>query len=272
MREISSGEYKKILLDIMDAIDSFCHQNKIAYYMLGGTLLGAVRHHGFIPWDDDMDIGLKREDYDRFCTQFNEHRDDPYRVIHLNNTANYYSPSAKVIDTRTSLIENAYQAIEIGAYIDVFPLDYISEQSFKCAEILLSHSSIAEKLKSTKTMNTSKNRKWYKNFAIVVSRILCYKSINEIAKEYDEKARQLSGSYDNKYIANLCGAWGKKEIAEASDFDETIELLFENRRYMAPKGYDSYLRRLYGEYMELPPLEKRVTHHDNCVKWKELYQ
>lgn len=270
MKDICSSDYKKILLDMMDAIDSYCRDNNITYYMLGGTLLGAVRHHGFIPWDDDMDIGIKRQDYDRFCEHFNELRNDTYRVVDLNNTNDYYTTSAKVIDTRTALIENAYQAIELGAFIDVFPLDYFGDDKYKIAVDLLTHKTIGAKLKSAKTMNISKKRAWYKNLVIVFSRLLCHKSMNEMAKEYDANVRLLSSSSDNKYLANLCGAWGQKEIADARLFDEAIELIFEERKYFAPKGYDAYLTGLYGDYMKLPPEEKRVTHHDNQVKWKEF--
>ncbi|SDW69793.1 lipopolysaccharide cholinephosphotransferase [Kandleria vitulina] len=267
--EILGDDYKQILLGVMDAIDSYCRTHSITYYLVGGTLLGAVRHKGFIPWDDDIDIAMKRSDYERFCLEFNSDRKDNYKVVGLHNMKSYYTSSAKVIDTSTSLLENAFQAVELGAYIDVFPLDYISADNLGKAEQLLCKKTLALKVKSVKTMNISSSRSWLKNGLIVASRVLCWSSINKISQDYDRRAKKIAGTSNDAYIANLYGAWGKREISESKYFDSIVELPFEGRLYMAPCGYKMYLQGVYGDYMKLPPKEKQVAHHDFKVYWKE---
>ena len=269
--QIPELEYKTILLSIMDAIDKYCRENNLQYYLVGGTLLGAVRHGGFIPWDDDIDIAMKREDYIAFCNSFNINRNDKFKVVCLNNTPNYYLPSAKVIDTRTSLLENAYQAIEIGAYIDVFPLDSFSSESYQEVCNIMARKSFSSKLHALKSMNVSSGRSVIKNAAIVMSRMLCWDSMNKIARIYEKQILSISNSHtnpSNPYIANMCGAWGMREITKAEYFDSAVELAFEGRKYYGPYDYDKYLRGIYGDYMTLPPEEKRVSHHDFKVYWK----
>lgn len=268
-RKIADNEYKQILLKIMDAVDLFCKENEIDYFMLGGTLLGSVRHKGFIPWDDDIDIGIKRDDYVRFCEYFNKNRADSLRLICLQNNEHYYMASAKVIDTKTSLIENCYQAIEIGVYIDIFPLDYISEKNKSKAEKLLTRASLKDKLATLKSMTISKNRKWWKNALIVLGKVFCLGSMHTIASDFEKRVISVSGDNSDQYVANMYGVWGKKEIAKAEDFSSVVLLAFEGRKYMAPCGYDDYLKGVYGDYMKLPPVEKRVSHHEFSAEWKD---
>lgn len=263
-REIDFDTYKSILLEIMDSIDKFCNDNDIPYFMLGGTLLGAVRHKGFIPWDDDIDIAIPREDYDRFCETFNQNRNDAYSVICLGNNDKYYLPFAKVIDTRTSLIENAFQTIEIGAYVDVFPIDFFGEDKLKQAKKIRERKSFIWRLRSIKHIKISKKRAFYKNAAIIISHLLCWESVNSIARKIDKMERSISGSKDEKYNANLYD----DKIMPTCYIGNRTKLPFEGREYWAPENYDAYLTDLFGDYMQLPPESERVTHHDFTVKWK----
>ena len=130
MKRIDTSEMKLIEMSILNEIDRFCKERGITYFLFVGTLLGAVRHKGFIPWDDDIDICMKREDYEKFFHDFNINRDDCLFAVNYKNDDEYYLASGKVIDTRTLLIEEK-DAAPIGVYVDVFPMDRLPNNKFK---------------------------------------------------------------------------------------------------------------------------------------------
>lgn len=127
MKQITQEELKNIQVNILDRVKAFCDANEIEYFLFAGTLLGAVRHKGYIPWDDDIDICMRRKDYDRFFEVFNTDRKDGLRAIDYKNEKGYYLASGKVIDDRTIMQETTNFDKKIGVYIDVFPLDDLPE-------------------------------------------------------------------------------------------------------------------------------------------------
>ena len=258
MIELSVEDRKKLLLEMLLEIDSFCRVNGIQYFLTGGTLLGAIRHKGFIPWDDDIDIAMIREDYERFAETFNEKYIGHLKWIDLSNTENYYLPFGKIIDTRTSLFENIAYAIEIGIYIDIFPIDNLGDDE----EIA------AEKINPIKALHVSKERSIIKNIAILLCKLYPCDG-NKLAKKRDSKYKRIAKGNNGKYVANLYGAWGTKEITLKSNFDSALETDFEGHQFMIPVGYDNLLKDVYGDYMKLPPEEKRVSHHENKAYWKD---
>lgn len=266
MREINLDEKKKIMLSLMDEIDSFCRRNHIRYFLVGGSLLGAVRHQGFIPWDDDMDIGMPRADYERFLRSFVS-QSDHVRVICHENTDHYIWPSAKAIDDRTVLLEQDNPRHAIGVFIDIFPFDYIEgtyEDAVKCVK-----SNEAFQLALTlKYLKVRRERPFAKNVCILLSKIF-YLVPNQVLIRRINSNGTASPSVACRYVCNFCGAWGVREISEAENFEDTTELPFEGRRYLAPIGYDRYLTTVYGDYMTPPPKEKQTTHHDSIAYWKE---
>ena len=120
-KNISVEELKMLQLKILDSIDDFCKKNEIQNFLFSGTLIGAVRHKGYIPWDDDVDICMKRKDYDRFFAEFNQQRQDTLKAISTETEKDYYLASGKVIDTATVIEEENNYAMPIGVYVDVFP-------------------------------------------------------------------------------------------------------------------------------------------------------
>ena len=126
-QEVTTSELKVCLLDVMDEIDSFCREHNIRYFMLGGTMLGSVRHKGYIPWDDDIDIGMFREDYEKFINLYESKKG--YKLFCIEKDPTYYLPFAKLVDPQISLYEDVYRAPEIGAYVDIFQLDYVEKGS-----------------------------------------------------------------------------------------------------------------------------------------------
>ena len=266
MKTIDSHSHKMILLGIMDKIDSFCRENNIPYFLYGGTLIGAVRHKGFIPWDDDIDVCMLRADYTRFVNSFVD-ADGRYEVICPDNDPKYYLPMVKVIDNKTLVSEHVPGAEPIGVYLDIFPIDNCPgdyDDACKFARRLKFYRSVV----TVKNLALSKRRSWFKNLEILVLKALllyprsrAIKKINKIASSYvDREAR---------YVGELTlMPYGEREIFEKEWFSETVELEFENRYYLAPKRFHEVLTKCYGNYMELPPEEKRITHHDFEAWWK----
>lgn len=255
-------ELKKILLDMLSWFHHFCVKNNVKYYALGGTLLGAVRHKGFIPWDDDIDLGLPREDYNRLI-KLMENETGRYVLETPNQRKEGFVYSyCKLYDTQTTLVEHTRYKTRRGAYLDIFPIDGIgntleeSYANFKQIDRI-------NNLICTKTCALNKERKLYKNLAIIVGR--CVPSFIVNWKKEIERVNKICESRpysDSVYVGNLLGNWHEKEIAEREWFGEPILLDFENIKICVPNDYNKYLTHVYGDYMTPPPIEKQKTHHD----------
>ena len=232
-QEVTTDELKSCILEVMDELDRFCRDNNIRYFLVGGTLLGAVRHKGFIPWDDDIDVAMLREDYEKFCKLFHSKNGYVLKCIH--------------------------KAPEIGAYVDIFPLDYIEKDSLKVATFY--GNSIIKKLEDLKYMQLRKDRPLWKNALILAGRLLCFRSLPKIAKDRERRALAVAHSEPTEWITSLHGAWGIREIVTAQHFAETTEYSFEGRRYLGPVDADTYLTSIYGDYMTPPPEDKRENRH-----------
>ena len=264
MKEINTDELKKVQLEILDKVDEFCKKNKITYYLAGGTLIGAVRHKGYIPWDDDIDILIKREEYDFFIKNFDLSND--LKVVSIENCTDYYLPFAKVINNKTILKEEVNSKVNLGVNIDIFPLDEINKDNFNN---FYRNQKTLINLLTLKNISIKK-RGILKDLIIIGAKIfllpfpkkILIKKINQNAQKYNGKNCNCLGELVLLMYGNG-NCWNKEY------FDETILLPFENRKYSCPKEYDKILTNTYGDYMKLPPIEKQVTHHSFVAYWKE---
>lgn len=262
MKEATTEDVKKVLLAIMDSIDSFCRENGIVYYLYYGSLLGAVRHQGFIPWDDDMDIAMPRADYERFIRLFNQKTAGRYRTVSIDDETKYCYAFAKVIDTGTLLVEETAERIEMGIYVDVFPIDVVPADPARQQKLLAQTKRYID-LFNAKIIPVRRGRCFWKNGLLVLAHVvLSGIKLESIAR----KIVSLNASYADwpgeKCAANMTLlVYGGREVVDPEWLRDALDTPFEGRTYRIPAGYDSVLRKLYGNYMELPPVEKRVTHH-----------
>ena len=260
MKTITPDELKTIQLDLLRKTADFCEQNGFRYFLCGGTLIGAIRHNGYIPWDDDIDIAMPRPDYDRFVQTFNQ-PDNYCQVVDLDTDINYPYAFAKVYDNRTILKELYYKG-EIGVYIDLFPADGV-----KCVnqirKIMRLH-----KILHTKRANYYKRTISKKIINTFGKMLLLPFSAHQIATWIDNECRKYAfGSVPKAgLIANPLGVG---EMVDKHVFDGDVYQEFEGRLYRVPAGYDAWLRSIYGDYMQLPPVEHRVTHHTFQAWWKD---
>lgn len=261
-KTISLDEQKAIMLDMMDFIDAFCRKNNIRYYLYGGSLIGAIRHHGYIPWDDDIDICMMRADYDKFLNSFFDEK-KRYILISPESNSNYYLPTAKIYDSSTELDEHVPGGIKIGVFIDVFPLDYcFDEYTLACR--YGKRIGIYRTIVDIKNISYSRNRSAFKNIVLFFSKLLVIAYPKRIAISKICKLSKKYSSQKTKYVGQFTKmTYKSREVYESKWFDYADNSSFEGRQYMIPREYDAVLKTEFGDYMKLPPAEKRITHHSN---------
>ena len=255
-------ELQNRLLQMLKWFHGFCTENNLRYYAIAGTALGAVRHGGFIPWDDDLDVGMPRPDYERFKElTLNKVFLDKYVCEFPIATENYFYPIGKVFDITTTLIENRRGKPKKGIFLDVFPMDGLGDDKsdaikhFKKVDMLFNKFNM-------KVCAVSKERKWYKNMAVVIMKLVpdFIVSPKRILKKLEVKTKERE--YDtSKYVCNFFGAYHKKEIMEKDIFGTPKTATFEDFYINLPQDVDKHLTNLYGDYMTPPPVEKQKTHH-----------
>ena len=261
MKQIDNiSEIHGILLGIAKEFHRICTENNIPYYMLGGTMLGAVRHQGFIPWDDDMDFGVPRQYYDRLLIILEKELRFPYRCCTYKNNPGVMTAFLKIDDCRTVAddprvrlpLEN-----KIGVNIDVFPLDYCKpgdKIAEKIQKIGLLHRTIY-------VGNSSRNK--IKNtIKTVLSAIWPESHVSMIDRMHSELAKLEEGPM----MANVLGMWKEKECIPIEWYGENVSYPFENTEFYGVKEYDKYLKQLYGDYMTPPNGDKHI--HLDGVFWK----
>lgn len=267
MKEIEIDELKRIQLDILKHIDEFCLKNGLTYFISGGTLIGAVRHKGFIPWDDDIDIMMKRDDYDKLIKLYLAKDKSCYKLYSFEQDKKFPYPYAKMDDSRTVLDEEITDSYKMGVNIDIFPIDTISDD-INIQKTVVKRNKRWIQLITLKRVPIKRGRSLLKNAVLALSHLITsfipysfivLKIINNAKAAKCEKSA---------HCGCLVWGYGLKEIIPRRALAESIRLPFEDCAFSAPKGYDMYLKSLFGNYMELPPVEKRQTHHSFKAYWK----
>lgn len=276
MQEFSKEELNRlhgILLEMFSFLHTVCVENNIRYYALGGTMLGAARHQGFIPWDDDVDVGMPRNDYDQFISIVTNLKDSRYVIESADSTDdNYCYAFAKLYDTQTTLIENKNQVVVRGVFIDIFPLDGYGE-TLQEAKIQYKKVMHYDQLLMIKRMKAGEAKSAVKNVIVSAIHSLPFKSLTlaVLRRKVDHTCRKMS--FDNcKYIGNPLGAWRWKEIMERRIMGTPRLYKFEDIEIFGSEFYDDYLKTLYGDWTQLPPAEKRKSHHDYHINMDLPYE
>ena len=262
---IEVEELKKIQIDLLNVLDDYCNRNGLTYYLTYGTLIGAVRHKGYIPWDDDIDVMMPRTDYENFIAGFNSsgHASN-IKVFSHETDPDYYLAFAKLINTATVMQEEVNSNYQIGVYIDIFPLDNLSDD-YEIAKKRMRKAFRYNELMLFKNLTLSKERAWYKNAVLKVGRIVSsFWSRNGLIKKLNNFNIYKKNGGFTKYVGSVVGitVGDESRVFESKWFQSTVTVEFEDHEFIAPAGYDAFLRKLYGDYMKLPPPEEQISHHE----------
>lgn len=249
-----------IQLELMDEVHRLCIENNIRYYMAYGTLLGAVRHKGFIPWDLDIDVVMPRKDYERFKQVCQKQLDDRYSYVDRESFRSYGRPHALIAHKETRLFCKYDRVnpklMELGVYIDIFPLDNAPEEEKERKQHAKKLNRI-RKLKDKRLMYCYSFKKWRRFLHYAIAATLIWIPVPWLNR-YQQKQMQKYNRSETNVVCSMAGGYAyEKECMPVEIFSDPVLLEFEGRLFYAPRKYTQYLTRLYGDYMQLPPEEKR---------------
>lgn len=277
MKKISAYENKKIVIELLDFFDKVCKKNNIEYSLSGGSLLGAVRHHGFIPWDDDADVMLTRPNYERIKKIFSSMEESKFGFINENHPGYYYGFS-KLYNKKTwvkTLSPLDRNLKDLGVYIDIFPIDKIPDEEQNLQRFSTEIRELNDHLFLSVPGVYYTNQNWFKRN---IKRVLFYprylkeNRLHKTPSEWHALVLDKLKQFDDTDAQNggfILSEYSTKEIIPYATFMKYRDIKFEGRMFRAIFDYKTYLTALYGEYMELPPKKKRHPKHAYIEYWKE---
>lgn len=270
-KKISDNKQKRIMLEMLDYVDDICRRNGIKYSLIGGSLIGAIRHRGFVPWDDDIDIILTRTNYDKLVSILNE-KDGKYQTLKTDDGGERFG-FTKLVDIRTQLLEFGHPELSdnYGIFIDIFCY-YSTSNNYRerlshYKKIKLLRSLMIRKTPFAEGRFTIQDLRWA--CANVVAKILGCKRIKIL---FEGNMKRFEGKNSDYVVSNWPIYGFEKEIQLKKNTEEYIDVKFENLTVMIFKNYDEILRTSFGDYMQLPPESERIPKHNMTAWWREGYE
>ena len=257
---VDLDEIHNVQLEILDEVDRLCKENGIKYFLSGGTLLGAIRHKGFIPWDDDIDLWMTRQNYQKFKKALKTQMSSKYCAVDYFSDIRFPLSIMKIEKVGTRYVEGVFSNIDIasGIYIDVFPLDNIWLPAYKLQTAILI------KLQSVRDFKLRNDGKKNAGFA---KRILYSLIPLTVCRMLTEVTMRLFNVFPTEYKNQLCHRGRYWPKFNKSDVEDLIDTEYCEKLYPVPRNYDQILRKCYGDYMQLPPDDKRQPIH-NIIECK----
>lgn len=265
--ELSLRDVQLRCFDIMKAFDAFCRENNLTYYLSGGTLLGAIRHKGFIPWDDDVDLMMPREDYQRMLTL--EFPDPRYGFFCLEKMEDYSRPWVRMTDKSTVIAGMAhYSGDSDGICIDIFPIDGVPSGRL-ATKIFFKRIRLNDALCKSAKRNYTPEGERFRRLKAVLLAVLKPIGARRFAIRMNRIAMKQPFAKSAYRGVSMVTHYGEREKMPANVFDHPVDVDFEGMKFPAPNGYHEYLSRLYGDYMKLPPEHARSQHFARYTQSEE---
>lgn len=247
-------------LDLLLEFDRVCREHQLKYFLIGGTLLGAIRHKGFIPWDDDIDVAMLRKDYEQFLEIAPHEFSEPYFLQTPDTDPGYYFSYTKVRNSNTSAISYPfrYENFNQGIAIDIFPLDNarledLEERYTKIDHLILENSANMRRSNPNPTEEDLRRMAKYP-----------YRNPMEVWKEMDAEARRYEHEETEYVNIALCTIYVAPKLCYAKNlFDDVANACFEGYMLSVPSGYQEVLKQQYADYMVYPSVEQRGTWHSS---------
>lgn len=255
-------EIQEVSLRILKRITSVCEEHGFRYTLAFGTLIGAIRHKGFIPWDDDVDILMPRPDYEKLIIYLKKHPIEYLKVFNWKHVKNYPLGITRICDMRYRVLEKNFIDFDHGIFVDVYPVDGLAN-SYNDAKKAFDRTAKERDelfMSAIKKYREIRLVEFFKNPRLVLSKLrrrilgICY-----YQRKLEEKVIKYAFE-DFKYVGVPNWNWAKI-VFERDWFNDRVKVPFEDGEFYITKHYDKMLREEYGDYMQLPPIEKRVYHH-----------
>lgn len=263
MERLTSKQIQNMEFDILKDFKKYASKNNLKFMLFGGTLLGAIRHKGFIPWDDDIDLCMLREEYDKLLKKARKNpyidKNKRYKIL-CPGDKDYVYTFIKIVDTHTIVYEkNIKKRFQLGVWVDIFPLDYCPENAEERNKLLnkIRFYHLMHKFKISGNLNTTSQA-----ILKVIATPLYFLTFNKKKYDYwvDKIIKEIKKTSESNYICDFIWTVNPKAFYKKDWFSKRIKVSFEGEEFYSPKDYDAYLSKVYGNYMELPPEEDRVFH------------
>ena len=263
---LSLEEKKKVSLDTLLFFHDYCEKNKLKYTLAYGTLIGAVRHNGFIPWDDDIDVQMPRPDYERLISEFADN--DEFRVVSCENHKVYMFPYAKVLNEKTARLNGNGNVDSIGLGIDIFPLDGVPDDLKKAEKQFQHINNLFLNVTSRFSYYLTLSSHGIVNKVKRISGLIMLKSglLKKIALRCNKCPYSIDYE-DAEFVSTIMGCYSGEMRVFHKEWFNSMTALFEGHPVFIPEGYDSILRMIYGDYMVLPPENERASTHEDKFIW-----
>lgn len=274
--ENTNRKVQVLTINTLNVFIQFCEKHNLRYYFTGGALIGVLRHKGFIPWDDDIDIGMPRADFDRFHEIMKSENPVGYGLCNRFTNPNWHFAMSQFVDLESVIeINLAEQPRTAYIWVDVFPLDGLpSNKVLRWLRVknILIHRYLVQIAHITIQVDSHRSRPWYENAILNFCKVVPVGKLldtNHILNHLEEVLRKTD-FYNSEYCGNMLGRYREKEVVPTKWFGNPINGPFEGRYVMIPEHSKMILEALYGNYMKLPPEKDRVAHNVKIIRCRDI--